>query len=165
MPRRSVTVQVLGLVAWLLATAAAAALGAIASADAADFYRQLLRPDWAPPARLFGPVWSLLYLLMAVAAWLVWRAQGFRGAGPTLILYVVQLAVNALWTWLFFVWRLGGAALIEILLLWVLIVATIVAFWRFQRLAAVLLVPYLAWVSLACALTFTTWQLNPSLLS
>ena len=163
--RRSRWNQTLGLAAWLLVTFAAAALGAFASADAGDFYQRLARPDWAPPARVFGPVWTALYLLMAIAAWLVWRTYGFRRAGPVLVLYIVQLAANALWTWLFFFWRLGGPAFVEILVLWVLIIATMVAFWSHRRLAALLLLPYLAWVSLAAALNFVIWRLNPQLLA
>ena len=101
---------------------------------------------------------------MAVAAWLVWRAHGFRRAGAALGLFVSQLAANAIWTWLFFVWNRGALAFAEILLLWALIVGTVVAFWRLQPLAGMLLVPYLAWVTFACALTFATWKLNPGIL-
>lgn len=101
---------------------------------------------------------------MGVSAWLVWRAQGLAGARGALGLFVIQLAVNALWTWLFFVWRLGAVAFGEILLLWLLIGANIALFARFSRFAALLLAPYLAWVSFACALTFATWRLNPGLL-
>jgi benzodiazapine receptor len=143
---------------------AAAAIGGLASASAGNFYRELVRPSWAPPGRLFGPVWSVLYLLMGVAAWLVWRARGFAGAGSALLAFLVQLAANALWTWLFFVWRQGGLAFTEILVLWVLILVTIGLFWRVSALAAALLLPYLAWVSFASALTLATWRLNPQLL-
>ena len=101
---------------------------------------------------------------MGVSAWLVWRAGGFAGARAALLLFIAQLGANALWTWLFFVWRLGALAFAEILLLWAMIVATIVLFWRVSRLAAALLVPYLAWVSFATALTYAVWRLNPVLL-
>src|SRR3954467_2018708 len=148
-PPFSTSSQVIGLLAWLLVAFAAAAVGGLASASAGDFYRGLIRPSWAPPGWLFGPVWSVLYALTGVAAWLVWRARGFGGARSALLVFVVQLAVNALWTWLFFVWRQGGLAFAEILLLLALIVATIGLFWRANRLAAVLLVPYLLWVSFA----------------
>ena len=110
--------QLLGLLGWLAVCFAAAAAGGFASASAGDFYRQLVRPEWAPPAWLFGPAWTVLYLLMAVAAWLVWRDGGFRRRGVALTLFLVQLAINALWTWLFFVWRLGALAFGEIVLLW-----------------------------------------------
>jgi tryptophan-rich sensory protein len=148
----------------LLATAAAAVAGAIASVRAADFYQQLAQPTWAPPAAAFGPVWSVLYVLMAVAAWLVVRTLGWPGARPAITLYVAQLALNALWPWIFFQWRLGGVALAEILVLWTLLLLTVLAFWRARRLAGVLLLPYLAWVSFATALTWAVWQRNPQAL-
>jgi tryptophan-rich sensory protein len=153
-----------GLAGWLLGSFAAAAAGGVASANAGDFYQQLVRPGWAPPPWLFGPVWSVLYLLMGIAAWLVWRERGFRGARAALTLFIVQLAANALWTWLFFAWRLGALAFGEILLLWVLIAATIAAFWRVRPLAGALLLPYLLWVTFAAALTFAVWRMNPALL-
>lgn len=154
--------QVLGLVGWLLLTFLAAALGAVASADAPSFYAQLNKPAWAPPAWLFGPVWTALYLLMGIAAWLVWRSP--TPNRPALGLYVAQLAANALWSWLFFAWHRGGLAAADVLLLLALIVGTAGAFWRSSRLAAALLVPYLAWVAFASALTWSVWQANPSLL-
>lgn len=153
-----------GLVGWLGVCFAAAAVGAFASANAGNFYLLLTRPDWAPPGWLFGPVWSALYLMMGIAAWLVWRDRGFHRAGVALGLFLVQLAANALWTWLFFVWRLGALAFGEIVLLWVLIVCTIVAFWRIRPLAGALLLPYLAWVTFATGLTYAIWQRNPQLL-
>lgn len=156
--------QAVGLLGWLVLVSAAAAAGGLASANAGDFYRDLIRPPWAPPGWLFGPVWSVLYLLMGIAAWLVWRARGYAGAANALHLFVLQLACNALWTWLFFSWRLGAVAFAEILLLWLLIVATIVLFRRVDKLAAALLLPYLAWVSFAAALNLATWRLNPGLL-
>ena len=122
--------------------------------------RSSSRPAWAPPSSLFGPVWSVLYLLMAIAAWLVWKNDGFRQARGALGFFLAQLVANALWTWIFFAWRQGAAALGEIVLLWILIVATIVAFSRFSRLAAGLLVPYLLWVTFASALNFAVWRLN-----
>ena len=149
---------------WLLLAFAAAAVGALASAGASEFYGELVRPSWAPPGRMFGPVWTVLYALMGVAAWLVWRARGFGGARNALVLFVVQLGANALWTWLFFAWRQGGLAFAEILLLLALILATVILFWRVNRLAAALLLPYLLWVSFASALTLSIWRLNPRLL-
>ncbi len=156
--------QVAGLVVWLLVSFTAAAAGGVASASAGTFYQQLQKPGWAPPPWLFGPVWSVLYLMMGIAAWLVWRRGGFAGARTALTLFLVQLAANGLWTWLFFAWRRGALAFAEILLLWVLIAATILAFWRVSRPAGLLLVPYLLWVSFATALTFAVWRLNPGIL-
>ena len=162
MTLRSPFSQVVGLLGWLLAAFAAAAVGAIASVDAASFYAQLSQPSWAPPAWVFGPVWSMLYALMGVAAWLVWRSPGPTGAA--LGLFGAQLAANALWSWLFFAWHLGALAAVEVLILLVLIVATMAAFRRTSRLAALLLVPYLLWVSFASVLTWTLWRSNPGLL-
>jgi tryptophan-rich sensory protein len=107
-------------------TFATAAIGAFASADAGAFYGQLTRPSWAPPGCLFGPVWSALYALMAFSAWWIWRARGFTGARGALGLFIAQLAANALWSWLFFVWHQGGLAFAEVLLLWGLVVATLI---------------------------------------
>lgn len=164
LPPLSIPLQAIGLVGWLLVAFAAAAVGGFASASAGEFYRELVRPPWAPPGWLFGPVWSALYLLMGLAAWLVWRVRGFAGARSALLVFVSQLAVNALWTWLFFVWRQGALAFLEILMLWVLILVTIGLFWRASRVAALLLLPYLAWVSFASVLTFAIWRLNPEFL-
>lgn len=153
-----------GLAGWLLLALATGAIGAIASVNAKEFYAQLAKPAWAPPAALFGPVWTALYCLMGIAAWLVWRRGGFAPARNALLLFIVQLGVNALWSWLFFVWHLGAMSFAEVLGLWMLIIATLVAFWRISPVAGLLLVPYLAWVSFAAALNFSTWRLNPGLL-
>ena len=152
----------LGLLGWLLASFAAAAVGAIASVDAASFYAQLSKPSWAPPAGVFGPVWSVLYSLMGVSAWLVWKSPGARTL--PLALFVVQLGVNALWLWLFFAWHRGALAAADVLLLLVLVAATTAAFIRCSRPAAALLVPYLLWVGFASALTWSVWRGNPGLL-
>jgi len=164
MPNMSIQRQLIGLVGWVLVSFVAASIGAIASLNAASFYGQLTRPDWAPPSWLFAPVWSILYLLMAVAAWLVWRSHGFKASRTALVLFLIQLAANALWTWLFFAWRQGAGAFVEILILWALIVATIASFRSLNARAALLLVPYLAWVTFATALTLSVWRLNPDML-
>ncbi|MDZ7661829.1 TspO/MBR family protein [Thiohalophilus sp.] len=156
--------QFAGLVLWLLLTFVAAALGAWVSLDAGSFYLQLQRPSWAPPGSVFSPVWTTLFLLMAIAAWLVWRVRGFADARIALLLYLVQLVFNVLWSWLFFGWHLGGPAFVDVIVLWCLILATLIAFWRISRLAGVLLVPYLLWVGFAVVLNYTVWQLNPRLL-
>lgn len=156
--------QAFGLIGWIALSFAAAAIGGFASANDGDFYQQLERPPWAPPAWLFGPVWSVLYTLIGVAAWLVWRVRGFGGARAALVIFLVQLAANALWPWLFFGWREGALAFTEILVLWALILATAIAFWRVRPLAGALLLPYLAWVGFAAALSLSLWQLNPRLL-
>jgi len=156
--------QIIGLIAWLAACFLTAAIGAAASVQAGSFYTQLVRPEWAPPAEWFGPVWTILYALMGIAAWLVWRVGGFRTAPGALVLFLFQLAVNALWSWLFFAWHFGALAIADIVLLWLLILATHIAFWRIRPLAGVLLIPYLFWVSFATALNYAVWKLNPLIL-
>ena len=106
--------QIIGLIAWLSVSFIAAAIGSAASIQAGSFYTQIVRPDWAPPPDVFGPVWTVLYVLMGIAAWLVWRVGGFRAARTALTLFLMQLAVNALWSWLFFGWHLGALAFADI---------------------------------------------------
>lgn len=155
---------VLALAGWLALCFAAAAIGAVASVRAGSFYAGLAQPAWAPPPGVFSPVWTTLYALMAIAAWLVWRQPGHPGRRAALTLFVVQLAVNALWSWLFFRWQLGAAAFADVVLLLVLLAATVLQFWRVRPLAGVLLLPYLAWVAFAGALTWAMWQRNPAVL-
>jgi tryptophan-rich sensory protein len=152
------------LLAWILGTCVAAVSGAVTARAAGEFYASLDRPRWAPPAWLFGPAWSVLYVTMGIAAWRVWHAHGFDGARTALLLYVVQLAFNASWSWFFFVKRTGIGATIDVLLLWSAIVATLVAFARLDTIAALLFVPYLIWVTFATALTISVWRRNPALL-
>lgn len=155
----------LGALALLLvATAAAAALGSIASINAQDFYLALNRPEWAPPPGVFGPVWSVLYLLMAIAAWIVVRVDAWPVAKPKMIIYGTQLVLNAIWSWTFFRWHSGAAAFVDVIALWLMIATTIAVFSRAHKLAGILLIPYIAWVSFATALTWTVWQLNPGAL-
>lgn len=149
--------------ACLLLCYAAAAIGALASIDARTFYAALDRPDWAPSGRVFGPVWSVLYTLMAVAAWRVWRSAGTWPPRAAAIGFLLQLTLNAAWSWTFFAWRDGGLAFTNIVLLFVAILATIVVFARHDRLAAILLAPYAAWVAFAGALNLRLWIDNPSL--
>ncbi len=115
---------------------------------------------WNPPGWVFGPVWTALYAMMAVAAWMVWRRGGFGMQRFPLVLFVTQLALNALWTPLFFGLHRPDLALVDIALLWLAIVSTVATFTRVHRGAAALLVPYLAWVSFATFLNLTIWRLN-----
>ena len=101
---------------------------------------------------------------MGIAAWLVWRQRGFRECGVALWLFIAQLMANSLWSWLFFSWHKGALAFYEILILWVLLLCTVAAFWRARRLAGALLLPYLAWVTFATALCFAIWRSNPAAL-
>jgi tryptophan-rich sensory protein len=159
------TKQIRGLVFWIIVTFAAAAIGSVASMQAKSFYSMLARPSWAPPAWMFGPVWTFLYALMALDAWMLWRDNGgFRGAEKPIAAYIIQLAVNSLWTWLFFVWKQGAWSFAGIIILWGLLLVTMILFWRRKPLYGMLLLPYLAWVSFAAFLTWMVWQLNPLLL-
>ncbi len=158
--RRSVA----GLILWLAVTYLAAVIGGAATARAGAFYADLTRPPWAPPGWLFGPVWSLLYTLMGIAAWQVWRTRGWRAARGPLCLYLAHLGVNAVWSWLFFAWRMGAVAFGWILLLMAMVFAMIRTFRRIRPATAWLLWPYLAWLIFAAALAFYVWQRNPGLL-
>jgi benzodiazapine receptor len=149
---------VVGLVLWILASLAAGWVGSRFMPGA--WYDALVKPAWTPPGAVFGPVWTVLYVLMGVAAWLVWREAGFSGAAGPLALFIVQLGLNALWSYLFFGARAPLPAFIDIVVLWTVILLTLVGFWRVRPLAGALLVPYLAWVSFASALNFQLWRLN-----
>lgn len=153
-----------GALLWFGLTFLTAVLGGLASARAAQFYAALQLPAWAPPASVFGPVWSALYLLMAVAAWLVWRHRHTVQGSTGLLLYCVALVPNAMWSWLFFDWHLGLWALADIGVLWLLVALTVRAFWRVRPAFGLLMVPLLVWVSFAGALNAVLWQSNPSLL-
>lgn len=157
--------QLGALVVSLLVCFGAAAVGGLATRSAPEFYSVLQRPSWAPPSSLFGPMWTVLYTLMAIAAWLVWRQRADRDVRGALVLFGVQLVLNALWSWLFFAWQRGRLAEVEIVVLLVFIVLTVVAFWRIRPLAGALMLPYLAWVAYATALTFALVGRNPDVLS
>ncbi|MBL8861022.1 MAG: tryptophan-rich sensory protein [Planctomycetes bacterium] len=152
------TREVVALPVFVLVTFLAAVPGALWPPG--DWYAGLEKPAWNPPAWVFGPAWTLLYTLMAVAAWLVWRRGGFRVQRRPLTLYCVQLALNAAWTPVFFGAQEPGWALLVILALWALLLATLLVFRRTSGPAALLLVPYLAWVSFAAALNCALWRLN-----
>lgn len=140
----------LGFLAWIALSFVAAAIGSMAQPG--EWYAQLARPAWTPPDAVFAPVWTVLYMV-----WL-WRAT--PGAYPALAVFVAQLGLNAAWSWLFFGWHLIGWALVEIVALLAAIVATIALFRRVSRAAALLLVPYAAWVTFAVLLNAAIWRLN-----
>ncbi len=125
------------------------------------WYETLNKPSWTPPNWVFGPVWTTLYILMGVAAWLVWRRGGFAAAALPLSLFLVQLALNAAWSGIFFSWHRPGLAFLEIVILWFAILATLVLFWREKPAAGWLLVPYWLWVGYAAALNGAIWRMNP----
>jgi len=124
------------------------------------WYAGLVKPAWNPPNWLFGPVWSALYIAMAAAAWLVWRQGGLTAARRPLTWFGVQLALNGLWSWIFFGLESPGWAFVELVLLWLAIAATTVEFWRRSRAAGILFLPYLAWATFAGSLNFAIWRLN-----
>jgi translocator protein len=148
----------LALAGWIALSFVPALIGQQVSSP--DWYRTLDRPAWSPPSAVFGPVWTALYAAMGVAAWLVWRERARRAVGAALTLFVLQLVPNAAWSWLFFGLNRMDLAFADIVLLWVLIVAMIAAFWSIRRLAALLLVPYLLWVTFAAALNLALWRMN-----
>jgi len=152
--------QIIALLAWVGLSFLTAWIGSRFSPG--DWYLQIQKPSWTPPGYLFGPVWSVLYLCMGVAAWLVWRRAGFSGASLALTLFVVQLILNGAWSWIFFGMHKPGLAFTEILMLWGTILATLLAFWRVSPAAGILFIPYLAWVSFAAILNYSIWQLSRS---
>jgi benzodiazapine receptor len=127
-----------------------------------EWYASLAKPAWGPPNSLFGPVWGILYLLMAIAAWLVWRKSRLAAAAIPLGLFVLQLILNAAWSWIFFGRHQIGLALIDIFILWLAILATTIGFWRLNAVSGFIMLPYLLWVAFASALNFAIWRLNVS---
>lgn len=149
------------LLFWLgLCFAVAAISGVWTAREVAGWYRTLVRPVITPPDWIFGPVWTLLYALMAIAAWRVWLTAPSAARTWGLALFLAQLALNLVWTWIFFRCHAIGAALAEVAVLWGAIFATTMAFHHVTRAAAWLMVPYLAWVTFAAMLNAAFWRLN-----
>jgi tryptophan-rich sensory protein len=122
-----------------------------------EWYQGLEKPSWNPPSWVFGPVWTLLYILMGIAVWLVWKERGFSTG---VYLFIAQLVLNAVWSWLFFGLNRPDLAFYEIVVLWLLILLTMMVFWRVRPAAGALFIPYLLWVSFASVLNHTLWKLN-----
>lgn len=146
-----------GLPVFAVALVLVAVVGSLSAVNAGGEYLALERPPWAPPQWLFGPAWTVLYIMIAISGWLAWSARGWT---PALGVYAAQLVLNAAWTPLFFGAGRYGLAFAEIIVLWVAIAATIVLFRRISRVAAWLLAPYLLWVTYAASLNFAIWRLN-----
>jgi translocator protein len=158
--RRNPAWQALALGLFYLACFLAAGLGSLFTmVSLGSWYAGLAKPPWNPPAWVFGPVWTVLYAMMAVAGWLVWRKGGPAGR-RALRWFAVQLVLNVGWSAVFFGLQMPGLAFVEIVLLCVAIAATLKTFWRVSRPAGILLVPYLLWVSFAVVLNFAIWRLN-----
>jgi benzodiazapine receptor len=147
-----------GLIFWVALSFVAAGVGS--RFPPGDWYAHLTKPALTPPAWVFAPVWTLLYLMMGIAAWLVWQRRGVAGAAPALALFLVQLVLNAAWSWLFFGLQQIGWALADLAALWLALGATLLAFWAHRPLAGLLMVPYLLWVSFAVILNYQLWRLN-----
>jgi tryptophan-rich sensory protein len=163
----AVVVTVMDLKRWLplglfLGLAlAAAGLSALATATSVDtWYLTLRKPQWTPPEWIFAPAWALLSLLMAVATWRAWRTGEALAARRTVSLYSAQLTLTVLWSILFFRMRQPGAALVGIIVLWAVLVIILFRYWRIDRLAAVLWLPYVGWMTFAAALNAAIWSLN-----
>ncbi|TQF77095.1 tryptophan-rich sensory protein [Elioraea sp. Yellowstone] len=143
---------------FLLACFAAATTGAVFRPG--PWYDRLDKPSWTPPDWAFPVAWTLLYVAIGVAPWLVWRAAGFAGAALPLAVWAVQLALNAAWSWLFFGLRRMDLAFAEVVALWASIALMIALFLPISVTAGLLMVPYLVWVSFAAALNLAVWQRN-----
>jgi tryptophan-rich sensory protein len=151
----------ISLVCWVLVCFSVAGVSSVWTvSEVSGWYRTLARPVIAPPDWVFGPVWSLLYLLMAIAAWLVWELPSSQARTTGITVFLLQLGLNFAWSVLFFRQHAIGGALVEIVLLWASIMATILMFWRVSPVSAWLLLPYLAWVSFATLLNWAFWRLN-----
>ena len=151
----------LALLAFVAACFGAALVGStFTTPSVPEWYGSLVKPSFTPPNWLFGPVWSMLYLAMAIAGWLVWRRQRESSTTLPLALFGGQLVLNVLWSILFFGLQAPGIALVEILILWAAIFATLLSFWRISTIAGWLFVPYLAWVFFATILNFEIWRFN-----
>jgi tryptophan-rich sensory protein len=150
--------RALGLAGWLAVSFAAGWIGSRYMPDA--WYASLTKPSWTPPGAIFAPVWSVLYVLMGIAAWIVWRLAGFGGAGLALSLFFIQLALNALWSYLFFGRHRPDLAFFDLVALWLVIAVVTVLFWRQDRTAGTLMLPYVVWVGFAGCLNFAIWRAN-----
>jgi benzodiazapine receptor len=144
----------------ILVAVASATASSVTLPQIGGWYAGLEKPWFNPPNWLFGPVWTALYAMMAIAGWLVWRERGLKGARGPLALFGLQLALNILWSLIFFGLEQPGAAFVEIVALWLAVCATMIAFWRIKPLAGALFVPYLLWVSYAAVLNGAVWRLN-----
>ena len=157
-PRKRDTVGFVVILAICLVVSAIG--GAATASSVGSWYPTLAKPPFNPPNWIFAPVWTTLYFMMAIAAWRVWRRDGMREARAALVLFALQLALNLTWSIVFFGLRAIGAALVEIIVLLLAILATTVVFWQRDRVAGMLFVPYAAWVAFATVLNAALWRLN-----
>lgn len=160
--KRSKLSKIAGLIFWVGICYLVAWTGALVSPGIAspEWFNALNKPSWNPPSWIFGPVWTTLYTLMGIAAWLVWKDYGFNQAKPALSAFLVQLILNGLWSQLFFGLKLPGWAFVEIFFLLAAIIITTFLFSKKVTVAAWLMAPYIAWVAFATALNGTIWWIN-----
>ncbi len=150
--------EIIRLILWILVSLSAGFIGS--KFMPGEWYRALQKPVFNPPGWVFGPVWTALYIMMGTAAWLIWKTPGdYRMTFPTAV-FLIQLALNALWSYLFFGLQRPDLAFFEVSLLWIMILITMISFWKIRPLAGVLLLPYLLWVSFASVLNWAIWRLN-----
>jgi tryptophan-rich sensory protein len=153
--------QIVALFVFVTVSFAAPGISAVLSVSGpGDWYRDLNKPWFNPPSWIFGPVWTLLYCVIGVAAWLVWRRGSMQALLWPFGLFFLQLVLNALWTPLFFGMHEPGFALLDIIALWLAIAATMIAFYPVSKVAACLFIPYWFWVSFATVLNAAIWGLN-----
>lgn len=150
--------KIIGLIVWILICFIPAIIGS--QFGPGEWYQTLTKPEWNPPNWIFGPVWTLLYLLMGISVWIIWKDYGLKTAAIPIGFFVAQLILNALWSWFFFGLENVGLAFIDIVVLWTFILITLIMFWKLNTWSGVLLVPYIAWVSFATVLNYNIWQLN-----
>ncbi|MDH4157913.1 MAG: tryptophan-rich sensory protein [candidate division Zixibacteria bacterium] len=150
--------DLLGLAFWLVLTFGVAAFAS--QFEPGEWYTYLAKPSWTPPGWLFGPVWGILYLSMSLSAWLIWRQRSRRAVGLPLGFYLIQLAANGLWSWLFFGRQWIGLALVDLVILVCVVAITAAMFLRVRKIAGIMMLPYLLWICFAAALNFQIWRLN-----
>ena len=150
--------DLVGLAFWVVLTFSVAALASQFEPD--EWYTNIAKPTWTPPGWLFGPVWGILYLSMSVSTWLVWLQRHKTAVSRSLIFYFAQLAINGIWSWLFFGRQWIGLALIDLIVLVILVAITVVMFLRVRKTAGLMLLPYLLWISFSAALNFQIWRMN-----
>jgi tryptophan-rich sensory protein len=149
---------IVSLVVFLVVSLAAGWIGSRFLPGA--WYESLVKPSWTPPSSVFGPVWTLLYIMMGIAAWLVWRRRKVARVTTPLFLFAVQLILNGMWSYIFFGRQQPAVAFLEIVVLWIAVLLTLIGFWRIRRTAGAMMLPYCLWVSFAAVLNFQLWRLN-----
>jgi len=149
---------IFGFIGWFIVCFVAGWIGSMAVSG--DWYTELRKPPFNPPDWVFSAIWIILYILMAVSAWLVWGKRGFLGTKIPMTLFIIQLGLNAAWPWIFFNLKAPGWAFLEIIILWFFLLFTLSSFWIENPPAAALLVPYFGWISYAALINYTIWRIN-----